>query len=415
MLLRFGVSNFRSINERQELSMIADRSIKDRDEGVIEVDNPSLKERVLPAALIYGANASGKTSLVQAFEAMTYFVLRSNITSGFNRRVYEPFLLDDTTSGNPCSFDVDFLAEDVRYHYGFSINRNEVTEEYLYSFPQGKKRKLYQRDIKSKETDFGDSLRGKLKEIEGFTRPDALFLSTAFQNNHPLLTILRRWFLQSETINATAKILRVAEHSFDPAIISFLKDIGTGIVDYRFIEDRNRLSIRNTNNQLNLDILDDESKFERKIEKIQFGHKTSKGDIVFFNVEKESTGTRRVIFLLQKSLKALETGTPFFIDELDASLHTKLAEKLIQLFQNKATNPKGAQLIATTHDTNLMSSAHLRRDQIWFTEKNPEQATQLYPLTDFNTRKEGNIEKGYLDGRYGAIPYGGSIAALFSK
>ena len=150
-------------------------------------------------------------------------------------------------------------------------------------------------------------------------------------------------------------------------------------------------------------------------EKIQFGHKAKNGNIVFFDVEMESLGTKRIIGLLMSALHAVKHGNVFIIDELDASLHTKLAEKLIQLFQNKETNPKGAQLIATTHDTNLMSSAHLRRDQIWFTEKNPEQATQLYPLTDFNTRKEGNIEKGYLQGRYGAIPYGGSIETLFSK
>jgi AAA15 family ATPase/GTPase len=419
MLLRFGVSNFRSINERQELSMIADKSIKDNNEGIIEVDSPSLKERVLPAALIYGANASGKTSIVEAFKAMCNFAI-SSTTVKYSEKIYTPFRLDDNTQQQPCSFDMDFLFDNVRYHYGFSLIKTEVIEEYLYSFPEGKKRLLFERSNELEKVKFGASFRGKLKEIETLTRPDALLMSTAYQFNHPALTKIFLWFLFSQNMGASEIFHPGFCKDFPSEIIPFLTGIGTGIIDYRFIGASNE--IKKSTGGLG-DIFAGSSfglgaaaqLLNIDNEKIQFGHRAKNGEIVFFDAEMESLGTKRIVGILMSSLEALKNGNVFIIDELDASLHTKLAEKLIQLFQNKATNPKGAQLIATTHDTNLMSSAHLRRDQIWFTEKNPEQATQLYPLTDFNTRKEGNVEKGYLDGRYGAIPYGGSIAALFSK
>ncbi len=418
MLLRFGVSNFRSINERQELSMIADGSIKDSKEGLIEIDNNSLKETVLPAALIYGANASGKTSLIQAFETMCLFVMSCTNTQ-YIETIYDPFRLDDEIRDKPSSFDIDFIVDGIRYHYGFSISKSEVTEEYLYAFPQGKKRKLYERRGNLEGIDFGSSLGKKPRDIEQRTRKDVLFLTTAYQFNYPVFRDIWSWLIVTMQIPTNASERKTLERFFDPAIIPFLRDIGTGIEEYRFVEIHDNIEVSKSQlvptfrvREKSASILDIGYINNGKI---QFGHKTKSEILEFFDLEMESLGTRRIAILLVYALKAIKNGSPLFIDELDASLHTKLAEKIIQLFQNKATNPNGAQLIATTHDTNLLSSAHLRRDQIWFTEKNPEQATQLYPLTDFNTRKEGNIEKGYLDGRYGAIPYGGSITSLFSK
>ncbi len=147
---------------------------------------------------------------------------------------------------------------------------------------------------------------------------------------------------------------------------------------------------------------------------IELAHRGSEGEAIYFDLDHESAGTRRLLILLGSVFHALDDGVPLVVDELDASLHTRACEAVLSLFSSPATNPNGAQMIATTHDTNLLRSPLLRRDQIWFTEKDGEGATHLYPLTDIRTRKGDNIEKGYLQGRYGAIPFSGPIADIFA-
>jgi AAA15 family ATPase/GTPase len=148
---------------------------------------------------------------------------------------------------------------------------------------------------------------------------------------------------------------------------------------------------------------------EIRFTKVSIGHTARNGDIESFDIKDESTGTVRLLFILGPIFKALDSGSIVIIDEIDSSLHTLACEQIIALFQSPKTNPKGAQLIATTHDTNLLNPDTLRRDQIWFTEKDGEGATYLYPLTDIHTRKGDNIEKGYLQGRFGAVPFAGSV------
>ena len=136
------------------------------------------------------------------------------------------------------------------------------------------------------------------------------------------------------------------------------------------------------------------------------------GNPVYFDFQQESTGTQRLIVLLRQIYKSLDTGTPIIIDELDASLHSKACEAVVALFVSPKTNPRGAQLIATTHDTNLMRSPLLRRDQIWLTEKSSEGATELFSLSDFPTRATDNLERAYMQGRFGATPFTGSARTL---
>jgi AAA15 family ATPase/GTPase len=202
--------------------------------------------------------------------------------------------------------------------------------------------------------------------------------------------------------------------------VAFLSEIGTGVDGYRFTEAemsadaievltplRSYLAKQNPEAKV-LDKLD-------KFHVIQLSHQSAQGEEVFLDFDNESRGTRRLLFLLQPAMRVLETGGVLIVDEIDASLHTKACEAIIALFSSKEKNRAGAQLIATTHDTNLLRSPLLRRDQIWFTEKGPDQATHLYPLTDFHTRQGDNIEKGYLQGRYGAIPFSGSPSELLEK
>ena len=151
-----------------------------------------------------------------------------------------------------------------------------------------------------------------------------------------------------------------------------------------------------------------------EITDIELAHQSDDDDLVYFDLAKESAGTRRLLVILSSVFASLDAGTALFIDELDASFHTQVGEALLALFSNPKTNPLGAQLITTTHDTNLMTSDFLRRDQIWFSEKDLSGATHLFPLSDIRTRNADNIEKGYLQGRYGAMPFSGNISDLLS-
>ena len=154
---------------------------------------------------------------------------------------------------------------------------------------------------------------------------------------------------------------------------------------------------------------------EKKRLKLELSHRGGGGDNVYLDIDRESAGTRRLLFMLGPIFRALDEGTLIVIDELDASLHTRACEAILELFGSQKTNPHGAQLVVTTHDTNLLHSPLVRRDQIWFVELNKKGATRVFPLTDIRTRKDDNIEKGYLQGRYGAIPNQLSAADLIHE
>ena len=193
-------------------------------------------------------------------------------------------------------------------------------------------------------------------------------------------------------------------------MIEFLNKIGTGVVGYRRNEtelsEKERAFHRKIATVIReLSEVPVEVGLEsRKQIRIELAHKSRDGQPVYFELERESAGTRRLLILLGLAFGALDEGAPLVVDELGASLHTFASEAVLALFCSPDTNPKGAQLVATTHDTNLLKSPTLRRDQIWFAEKNEQGATQVYPLTDIRTRKGDNLELGYLQGRYGAIP-----------
>jgi AAA15 family ATPase/GTPase len=203
------------------------------------------------------------------------------------------------------------------------------------------------------------------------------------------------------------------EGSVDARVIEFLTAAGTGVIDYRNNDVDVPQPVRAIQERFGRTV-GRSSKLTHefqpsgdKISQLELAHQGAGGEAVYFELTQESEGTRRLLGLLVPVFRALDTGAVMVVDELDASLHTYACESLVALFSSPATNPKGAQLIATTHDTNILCSAHLRRDQVWLTEKDSEGASHLYPLTDFRTRKNDNLARGYLQGRYGAIPFSG--------
>ncbi len=420
MLLRLGVENHLSIRGLQELSFVAS-SLKDPEEGLIPcAAAPS--GSVLPATVIYGANASGKSNLMDAVRIMKAMVLFSHTKGepggGVPRR---PFRLDPACAGEPSRFELDFVLDSVRHHYGFEATNDAFVSEWLYAFPKSHRRMLFERE--ENEFHFGRNLKGRTGVIKDLTRPNSLYLSAAAQNGHEQLSRVFEYFRTIKgiiglSIPGEVAPRRLTGKKLDSRVVEFLGKIGTGVVGYRHRERELPEEVRVIHQEIatvvqrlkgstGIEIPTDATKIA-----IELAHRDRNGKDVYFDLDLESAGTRRLLMVLDLVFHALDRGTPLFIDELDASLHTQAAEEVLRLFCLPETNPKGAQLVATTHDTNLMRSPVLRRDQLWFTEKDRTGATRLYPLTDIRTRKGDNIEKGYLQGRFGATPFEHPVPAL---
>ena len=421
MLLRFGVENHLSICESQELSFAAS-SLKDRRDGLISCEAVD-SGAVVPAVVIYGANASGKTNLVDAASTMKKLVLWSHTKGepGGGVPRYE-FLLDPSWSQKPSHFEIDFVLDGIRYHYGFEATDEEFTSEWLYEFPKSHRRRMFERD--KQDFAFGRWLRGQNSNISGLTRSNSLFLSAAAQNGHEQLLRIYEYF-QAMTFSGPISVpgieasTRFTGDGLDARVIDFLKSINTGVIGYQKKETEISVESRTIRRELRAVFekipgvtIKLEPEDEDKFVAIELAHRGRGGESVHLDLDLESAGTRRLLIILGQAFKALDRGLPIFIDELDASLHTYASEAILKLFCSPKINKSGAQLIATTHDTNLMKSDVLRRDQLWFAEKNSEGATEVYPLTDIRTRKGDNVELGYLEGRYGALPSDDPIAVL---
>jgi AAA15 family ATPase/GTPase len=420
MLIRFAVENHLSIRDRQELSMVA-ASLQDSGADIISVNDIKL----LPAALLYGANASGKSNVISALSFLKSAVRSSHARGEPKGKIpLTPFRLDQKSRTLPTRIELDFFQNKIRYSYGFAATSDAFIEEWLHAFPSGKKQVWFHRDISRRSIRFGKHLKGSLRTIEGLVRPNSLFLSAAAQNAHkqltPIFEYLGNFSLSYKIENRAADAgAAFSDGSIDERIIQFLRQADTGIVDHRFEEMFSGVDI-DKKGFMN-DLLGIIKKYapegrefpaelaEAEMKNISLGHRTAAKRPEFFELDLESAGTLRLLVLLRPIFEALDQGSLVVIDELDASLHTYLCEKLVMLFSSRDTNPRGAQLIATTHDTNLLSAGCVRRDQIWFVEKDNAGASSVYPLTDIRTRGTENLEKGYLQGRFGAIPFRGPI------
>jgi hypothetical protein len=324
--------------------------------------------------------------------------------------------------GETTSLEAEFIIGDIRFQYGFECDDNVFTAEWLYAYPEGKRRRLFERTRNTVE--FGSHFKGPKKIFVGLMRPNSLFLSTATQNYHEELSKIVAFFRRTrfsmdlavteELINNTFK-----KDQVDQRTIEFLTAIGTGITDVRQTAVEIPEPIRRMAKEIvalarkHNAIIDEDQPNRLQDVSLEFEHIGTSGKPCYFGLEHESSGTRRLVLMMNTVFKALDEGNLVVIDELDASLHTLAAAQILELFQNPKINRNGAQLIATTHDTNLLSLAKLRRDQIWFCERDEVGASHLFPLSDIKSRPTDNFEQGYLEGRYGAIPYPGDLVALF--
>jgi AAA15 family ATPase/GTPase len=422
MLIRFGVSNYRSIRDYQELSLVAS-ALKDQEADLIEPTG--IREKLLPIAMIYGANASGKSTILSAISFLRGAVVFSNERSPSSKIPRFPFALSENYKGQPTRVDCDFLHDNVRYHFGFTARDDFFEEEWLFAFPDGNRRKWYYRKH-GERISFGKHFKGKNQAIAALTRPNTLFLSSAAQNAHEQATMIFRFFesMFSRTITATLNHDALANElrdGIDSRILEFLRLADTGIAGGHVREVPVPDEVNKVFSRIKDVAAEEFSDVAVNIpgpkRTLSLSHATGTNseDPIFFDLTSESRGTLRLLKLLRPIFSALDSGATVFVDEIDGSIHTLLSKAVLGLFSSSKTNPKGAQLVATTHDTTLLCSRVLRRDQIWFTEKDLTGATSLYPLSDIRTRQADNLEKGYLEGRFGAIPFLGDLKNLLKE
>jgi hypothetical protein len=409
MLIRFRVANFRSLRDEQELSLVAALRAGRRD--LLQVEG--LDVDLLRVAGIYGANAAGKSNVLDALLFMAEAVVGSHrLWPPVGPIPREPFLLDDKSFGEPSLFEADLVIGGVRYQYGFALDNEKILEEWLHVFPRGRRQIWLSRDVEEAEPfAFGKHLKGNNRILARMTRPNCLFLSVASGYNHEALLPVYRWFaegLRFATARERASWASLREFlgqrgrkEREAFLVDLLQRADLGVVGFevrgeapaRSIADEPDLFVRSPDGSLQV--------FELKH---QAGRAT-----VSIPATRESRGTQAWLSLVGPILDALERGSLLCVDELDASLHPRLAAEVVRIFQDPDLNPKGAQLLFNTHDTSLLGTLIgepvLHRDQIWFVEKNQEGASRLYPLTDFKPRKLENVERGYLHGRYGAVPF----------
>lgn len=415
MLVRFRVENFRSLRDMAELSLIA-TSLKHS--GARPLEAAGIPRGLLRAAALYGANASGKSNVLKAISFFISAIAYSHTNWKPEGPIpVQPFLLDESKE-KPSLFETDFVLNETRYRYGFVVDSKAVLEEWLYAFPPGAKikRQLWFTREKDREPAFifGRNLPGENRVIEKITRPNSLFLSAAAQNNHQTLLPIYEWLTKRITIMAgprrqsNSKTIELCDN--EKAKNSMMRLLGPadlGVTNIRVIDE----SLSDESKKLMQAIQEIFSKdgktvaVPEKMPRVELLHSNKAGADVPLRIEDESDGTASFFSLLGPVVEVLGSGGVLCVDELEASLHPLLSLAILRLFLTSETNPGKAQLVFNTHDTNLLGETMLRRDEIWFTEKDKEGCTHLYPLTDFRTRRNESLKRGYLQGRFGAVPF----------
>lgn len=383
MIIELKMKNCFSIQEEQVLSLIAssDKQLKG---NTFQADNLTL----LKSVSIYGANAAGKSNIVKVINAIKKIVLESAIMQRGEELPLIPFLLGEDEE-KPSEFEVSFIAENVKYRYGFTIMEKKILEEWLFAYPNGRMQQWFLRAYDEKNDnykyEFGSKFLGEKKLWGNSTRENALFLSTAIQLNSKQLRPVFDWFLK--------KINMYNVDGFDNPLDITIKTFNRNpqeISKYLKVVD---LDIEN------IKIEEGESLIQTSIKTI---HLNQQGQSIEFDLDSESDGTKKFFKLLGVIIDTLQKGKILVIDELHNHLHPLMTKFIINLFHNENINKNNAQLIFTTHETSILDKDIFRKDQIYFCQKQ-NKATKLYAMSDFKgLREDIDFQKSYLLGRFGA-------------
>jgi AAA15 family ATPase/GTPase len=433
MLIEFSVGNFRSFKERATLSMVAANTnardpIVNKNNTIIVNDKLTL----LTSTAIYGANASGKSNVVQALAFMRKFVLSSAKESQTGERIaVEPFRLSTETENEPSFFEIVFLINDIQYRYGFEVNLNQVISEWLFSVPSTKEATLFVREENTIKPSSKFLKEGK--GLEEKTRSNALFLSVVAQFNGEISQSILKWFRRMGIVSGlddmsyrAFTIQQVVEGKYKNEIIQLIKKLDIDINEIEGLKvDKTQVTLpANMPEELRallLKNMQDEDWLTVQTKHPKLNAQGQLVGLVSFDMDQnESHGTQKAFYLAGPIIDVLTNGKVLIVDEMEARLHPLITRELIRLFNSIELNPKRAQLIFTTHDTNLLSNKIFRRDQIWFVEKDSFSASHLYSLAelkihDSKVRNDASFEDDYLQGRYGAIPFLGGIKTIVLK
>jgi uncharacterized protein len=413
MLVEFRVKNFRSLRDEQVLSLVASTDKSLRDTHTLATGLNAVP-KLLRSAAVYGANASGKSNLIKALQYMRGVVTESaTVIQPGQTYAVQPFRLDAESAKEPTEFEVTFILNGVRYQYGFAMTAQRIVSEHLLVYKAFKPQRWFTRQFDEEADrdvyDFGTGLKGSKTLWEGATRPNALFLSMAVQLNSDALRPVFDWFINGLVIfNEQARLgLQTSIQMLQQAegrkqICDFLTAADISIADIEVVT-------RKVSGQaVHFDLAAGKTEVrpeEMEEHQLRFSHVTEQGRAVF-DLAEESSGTRSLLFLAGPVMDILRKGLTLIVDELDTSLHTLLVRELVRLFHRPDVNAGGAQLIFTTHDTSLLGAPDLfRRDQLWLVEKDRDQASKLVSLSEFSPRKNEALERGYLMGRYGGVPF----------
>ena len=384
-------------------------SLKGRDTCLVETEYSGF-EKLLPVAAIFGANASGKSSLLNSMHFMQMAVSESFSQESEKPHIpRKPFKLRASSSAEPTSLALSFILDGTMIEYGFECTDEEFVGEWLYAYPNKRKQIWFER--RNGVFEFGSFFKGRNSVVAELTRRDSLFLSAASATNHDQAKEIAN-YIKSLHFNlnyATPSTLvdhLFSEDEIDERTLKFLSYLQTGIVSY---EKRSEMfPARDDENLQKLmkvinEISGSETIIPEKRNELHFLHEgAERGSLL--RATNESAGSLRLILLLQQAFEAIDGGGTLFVDELDASLHTRACSALISLFLEESINKNGAQLIFTTHDTNILSSGEIRRDEVWLVEKSHIGESRLFSAAEFKLRSSDNIEKVYLDERLGGLP-----------
>jgi len=438
MLIEFKVANYRSIRAEQTLSMVASNYSDELPQNLISCDHvPGLKgTKLVKAVALYGANASGKSNIVAALRFFAEFVRDSatKLQPGAPTGA-QPFKLDPACLTQPSKFEITAVINGIRTLYGIEMTRERVTSEYLVAYPKGRPQVWFERDWDETKAEYKWTTSPENfphdRALHGSTRENMGFLSTAAHFNQRGALVLWKWFASETTFlnlgetnlgfEVTLELLRSDEGR--RLVVAALSAADLGVVDATMRRPLSAiLRAAKTNQDAPLKRVTTFPKPKTSLQRLAetlrkvgegnsdweptLYHRGAGDEKVRFNFRREeSAGTRRFFNLLGYWFTLTTSDKLMSLDEIETSLHPSLANVLLQNFLSLDSEKVRSQLLFTTHNPLLLDQTLLRRDQIWFTEKDQEGATRLYPLTDFKPRKDESLVKGYLAGRYGGIPF----------
>ena len=401
MILEIRISNFFSIKDEVTLDLraanINSQKSKDLKSNIFEID----KTDVLKTIAIYGANASGKSNIIKAIRFCNSMVFESHLHNENTVYTFSPFKFNSYPN-KPSRYFIRFISNGIEYEYSFSLTKTEILTESLYYYPQGRIKKIFTRDEKSGKTkkekySFGSVIRRPMDVAEN-TSNKTLYISRASQMDRNIAKEIFNFFNNNFILGYRLRPVELLFDKYKDVLLQALKIADSDIVDIKIKKEKKQakdITFNLTTNQAAI------SDGEKETIKITTYHKSSPKIPFDFETE-ESEGTRKLFGVMLTIIDIVKNNKILLIDEIGGSLHTSIVEYIISLFNAS----KSAQLIFTTHNTKLLNLSKLRKDQIYFTNKNEQGATDLYSLYDYNDfRDTMDAEKAYLQGRFDAVPF----------